>query len=148
MNNLHNPFGDVRYLWEYAPAMDSLQLEKNEGSNYEEDITPAINVQFIASGDLRNVVKTNLSGDLTGDKAWIQLKEQKETGHPIQNEQNGLEDNNFGYMYMIRTFPKNQQRMDTLLARTRRRNSQSIQPLSLLFIPGLDVNFIARSPSL
>ncbi|KAJ5356800.1 hypothetical protein N7517_011409 [Penicillium concentricum] len=51
---LHNTFGNVKYLWGNAPAIDVLQLEKNESLHYQEDIA----LLFAASGDLRNVVKT------------------------------------------------------------------------------------------
>ncbi|KAJ5150509.1 uncharacterized protein N7500_010698 [Penicillium coprophilum] len=53
-NYFHNPFGDSKYLWGNAPAIDVLQLEKNEGPRYPKDIA----LLFAASGDLRNVVKT------------------------------------------------------------------------------------------
>ncbi|KAL4799456.1 hypothetical protein BDV19DRAFT_385224 [Aspergillus venezuelensis] len=47
-------FGVNKYLWGNMPALVLLQLEKNEGKAYGEDIR----LLFAASGDLRNVVKT------------------------------------------------------------------------------------------
>ncbi|KAI1764418.1 hypothetical protein GGR53DRAFT_322938 [Hypoxylon sp. FL1150] len=47
-------FGTNKHLWGKTPAMDLLQLHRNEGVNYGNDIT----VLFATSGDLRNVVKT------------------------------------------------------------------------------------------
>lgn len=36
--NFHNTFGNLRYLWGNAPAMDVLQLERNEGPLYQNNI--------------------------------------------------------------------------------------------------------------
>ncbi|UKZ69119.1 uncharacterized protein TrAtP1_010132 [Trichoderma atroviride] len=47
-------FGGNKYLWGNVPAIDVLQLAKNEGSTYDQDV----HLLFAASGDLRNVVKT------------------------------------------------------------------------------------------
>ncbi|KAK1240145.1 LOW QUALITY PROTEIN: hypothetical protein MKX08_007587 [Trichoderma sp. CBMAI-0020] len=47
-------FGGLKYLWGNVPAIDVLQLAKNEGSTYDQDL----HLLFAASGDLRNVVKT------------------------------------------------------------------------------------------
>ncbi|KAF4466645.1 hypothetical protein FALBO_6497 [Fusarium albosuccineum] len=48
------PVGGRQYLWGNTPAIDVLQLEKNEGKRYKKDLS----LLFAASGDLRNVVKT------------------------------------------------------------------------------------------
>ncbi|XXH02766.1 hypothetical protein Hte_009151 [Hypoxylon texense] len=50
----HHTFGRNKYLWGNSPAMDLLQLRRNEGTDYDKDIA----MLFAASGDLRNVVKT------------------------------------------------------------------------------------------
>ncbi|KAK7987452.1 hypothetical protein PG989_007767 [Apiospora arundinis] len=47
-------FGANKYLWGNVPALDVLQLESNEGKEYEGEL----NLLFAASGDLRNVVQT------------------------------------------------------------------------------------------
>ncbi|KAI6349206.1 hypothetical protein MCOR25_010692 [Pyricularia grisea] len=47
-------FGGKKYLWGNTPAFDVLNLESNEGVDYNEQL----NLLFAASGDLRNVVKT------------------------------------------------------------------------------------------
>ncbi|KAI1388290.1 uncharacterized protein F4822DRAFT_240795 [Hypoxylon trugodes] len=52
--NIHNPFGMNRHLWGNTPAMDVLNLPRNEGSDYDKDIS----ILFAASGDLRNAAKT------------------------------------------------------------------------------------------
>ncbi|KAI0850207.1 hypothetical protein F5Y00DRAFT_43671 [Daldinia vernicosa] len=52
--NLHNPFGPNKHFWGNTPAMDVLQLLRNEGPAYDKDIT----VLFAASGDVRNAVQT------------------------------------------------------------------------------------------
>ncbi|KAL4799455.1 hypothetical protein BDV19DRAFT_385223 [Aspergillus venezuelensis] len=44
----------TKSLWGNTPAIDVLQLEKNEGRGYIKDLS----LVFAASGDLRNVVKT------------------------------------------------------------------------------------------
>jgi hypothetical protein len=36
---LHNPFGGDKYLWGNMPAFDILQLEENEGAEYDVDIS-------------------------------------------------------------------------------------------------------------
>ncbi|KAL7918083.1 hypothetical protein ACQKWADRAFT_324100 [Trichoderma austrokoningii] len=51
---LQTPFGGNKYLWGNVPAIDVLQLAKNEGGSYNHDV----HLLFAASGDLRNVVKT------------------------------------------------------------------------------------------
>ncbi|KAH8674391.1 hypothetical protein BGZ60DRAFT_468760 [Tricladium varicosporioides] len=52
--NWHNVFGGSKYLWGNTPAVDVLNLERNEGIDYKEDIA----LLFAASGDLRHVVRT------------------------------------------------------------------------------------------
>ncbi|KAF2714991.1 hypothetical protein K504DRAFT_395900 [Pleomassaria siparia CBS 279.74] len=53
--NIHNPYGATdKYLWGNVPAIDVLQLGRNEGSQHADKIA----LLFAASGDLRNVVKT------------------------------------------------------------------------------------------
>ncbi|CZR50286.1 uncharacterized protein PAC_00158 [Phialocephala subalpina] len=52
--NLHNPFGENKYLWGNTPALDVLNLEQNEGLGHQEDLS----LLFAASGDWRHVVKT------------------------------------------------------------------------------------------
>jgi Domain of unknown function (DUF4470) len=68
--NWHNPFGDQKYLWGNVPAIDILQLNGHEGQSCQQDVRllyagkPFPKLQYcmvngdIASGDLRNVVKT------------------------------------------------------------------------------------------
>jgi hypothetical protein len=36
--NLHNPFGNNKYLWGNTPAFDVLNLDQNEGLDYPEDL--------------------------------------------------------------------------------------------------------------
>ncbi|KAM3550499.1 hypothetical protein ARSEF4850_008310 [Beauveria asiatica] len=52
--NAHNPFGGCKFLWGNTPAIDVLQIDRNEGRTYRRDIA----LLFAASGDLRHVVKT------------------------------------------------------------------------------------------
>ncbi|KAI1655761.1 hypothetical protein F4813DRAFT_153019 [Daldinia decipiens] len=52
--NLYNTFGPTKYSWGNTPAMDVLQLPRNEGSAYDKDVE----ILFAASGDVRNVVQT------------------------------------------------------------------------------------------
>ncbi|ROT36821.1 hypothetical protein SODALDRAFT_298432 [Sodiomyces alkalinus F11] len=47
-------FGGKKYLWGNMPAFDVLNLESNEGVDYDGQL----NLLFAASGDLRNLVKT------------------------------------------------------------------------------------------
>lgn len=35
----HNPFGGTKYLWGNTPAVDIIQLEKNEGLEYREEMS-------------------------------------------------------------------------------------------------------------
>ncbi|KAF3070952.1 hypothetical protein GL218_00779 [Daldinia childiae] len=52
--NLHNTFGPNKHLWGNTPAMDVLQLPRNEGPAYDKDV----DILFAASGDVRNAVQT------------------------------------------------------------------------------------------
>ncbi|KAI0172646.1 hypothetical protein GGR52DRAFT_545542 [Hypoxylon sp. FL1284] len=54
-------FGMDKHLWGNTPATDILQLHRNEGISYHQDVR----LLLAASGDLRNVVKTiqNLPND-------------------------------------------------------------------------------------
>jgi len=52
--NWHNVFGGSKHLWGNTPAVDILNLERNEGVGYKENIA----LLFAASGDLRHVVRT------------------------------------------------------------------------------------------
>lgn len=36
--NLHNPFGSDKHLWGNTPAIDILQIERNEGLDYGDDV--------------------------------------------------------------------------------------------------------------
>ncbi|RYC56871.1 hypothetical protein CHU98_g9335 [Xylaria longipes] len=45
-------FGAVKYLWGNVPAIDVIQLDQNEGVDFQSPI----NLLFAASGDLRNVI--------------------------------------------------------------------------------------------
>ncbi|KAI0028620.1 hypothetical protein K488DRAFT_89555 [Vararia minispora EC-137] len=58
------PFGQGISLWGNMPAVDILCLDRNEGRTGSSDR----NIAFVASGDLRNVVRTvnGLSEDYTG----------------------------------------------------------------------------------
>nr|OQO25304.1 hypothetical protein B0A51_13954 [Rachicladosporium sp. CCFEE 5018] len=47
-------FGGKKYLWGNVPAIDVVQLEKNEGAHYEGNLR----LLFAASGDMRNVLET------------------------------------------------------------------------------------------
>ncbi|KAI1122573.1 hypothetical protein F5Y10DRAFT_287042 [Nemania abortiva] len=48
----HTIFGAPKYLWGNVPAIDVIQLNRNEGPNYE----GPLNMLFAASGDMRNAV--------------------------------------------------------------------------------------------
>ncbi|KAL2219085.1 hypothetical protein M432DRAFT_653989 [Thermoascus aurantiacus ATCC 26904] len=50
----HDMYGMNKYLWGNMPALDMLNLERNEGSEY----AGTLDVLFAASGDIRNIVKT------------------------------------------------------------------------------------------
>ncbi|PFH56608.1 hypothetical protein XA68_16257 [Ophiocordyceps unilateralis] len=52
----HNPLGGRKHLWGNTPAIDMLQLEKNEGLDYQKDLSLLLAGE--SSGDLRHVVKT------------------------------------------------------------------------------------------
>ncbi|KAI8961484.1 hypothetical protein F5Y11DRAFT_326332 [Daldinia sp. FL1419] len=45
-------YGAKKYLWGNVPAIDVIQLEKNEGNNFREPL----NLLFAASGDMRNTI--------------------------------------------------------------------------------------------
>ncbi|KAG8525730.1 uncharacterized protein KY384_000490 [Bacidia gigantensis] len=47
-------FGQLKFLWGNVPAYDILDLERNEGATFDQDI----NLCFAASGDLRNLIHT------------------------------------------------------------------------------------------
>ncbi|TCD64784.1 hypothetical protein EIP91_003644 [Steccherinum ochraceum] len=47
-------YGQARHLWGNVPAVDVLNLEKNEGVGTDQDF----NLAWVASGDLRDVIRT------------------------------------------------------------------------------------------
>jgi hypothetical protein len=49
--NWHNVFGGSKYLWGNTPAVDVLNLERNEGIDYKEDIA------LLFAGQCRIVVR-------------------------------------------------------------------------------------------
>ena len=53
---LHVPFSAKKHLWGNMPAIDRLNAASNEGVN--DVMNRNVNLLFVASGDLRNVVKT------------------------------------------------------------------------------------------
>ncbi|KAF2258559.1 hypothetical protein CC78DRAFT_426128, partial [Lojkania enalia] len=64
-DTLQSDFGVRQYLWGNMPALDILNLEKNEGMN---DMNRDFDLLFAASGDIRNVVETivSLPGEYRG----------------------------------------------------------------------------------
>ncbi|KAK1811660.1 hypothetical protein LTR12_013961 [Friedmanniomyces endolithicus] len=47
-------FGGRKYFWGNVPAIDVVQLDRNEGAQYQGDLR----LLFAASGDMRNVLET------------------------------------------------------------------------------------------
>jgi hypothetical protein len=56
---LSSDFGVNQYLWGNMPAVDILNMEEGEGVH---DIHRDMNLLFVASGDIRNVVKSIIEG--------------------------------------------------------------------------------------
>jgi hypothetical protein len=56
INSLFAVYGAARYLWGNVPALDILQVQKNETETIATDHD--FNLLFAASGDPRNVIKT------------------------------------------------------------------------------------------